>query len=297
MWRTKDSMGVNGTVSPENPESFDSWIGRIDEGKDQIASAPIRLLQATLDSTDAATLPSELPPLWHWLYFLQGERQSALGLDGHPQRGGFLPPIRLPGRMWAGGRLQFLRSLTPGTQMRRVSMIKDIRSKAGRSGQLVFVTVQHDIFDAHGLAIHEEQDLVYRDAPGPATPAAQPVAAPTNEQFAHTITPDPVLLMRYSALTFNGHRIHYDRPYAMQEEGYPGLVVHGPLIATLLMEELRRAHPHKHIKTFAFKAVSPLFDIAPFVVAGRVEADQQTAHLWARGPDGQLAMQASAGLD
>ena len=170
-------------------------------------------------------------------------RINNIDTDGHPKRGGFLPPVQLPRRMWAGGRLQFLRPLALGAQMRRVSVIKNIQSKTGRSGQLVFLTVQHDIFDAQGLAIREEQDLVFRDAPTSGTPAPKPAAAPADEQFARTITPDPVLLMRYSALTFNGHRIHYDRIYAMQEEGYPGLVVHGPLIATLLMEELRRAHP------------------------------------------------------
>ncbi|WP_029528046.1 FAS1-like dehydratase domain-containing protein [Polaromonas glacialis] len=284
-------------MNSENPESFDSWVGRLDECEDPVSSAPVRLLLATLDNANAPALPSELPPLWHWLYFLPGERQSNIDTDGHPKRGGFLPPVQLPRRMWAGGRLQFLRPLALGAQMRRVSVIKNIQSKTGRSGQLVFVTVQHDIFDAQGLAIREEQDLVYRDAPTPGTPAPKPAAAPNDEQFARIITPDPVLLMRYSALTFNGHRIHYDRTYAMQEEGYPGLVVHGPLIATLLMEELRRAHPHKHVKTFVFKAVGPLFDTAPFTVAGKVEDNGHTAHLWARAPDGQLAMQASAEID
>lgn len=252
-------------------------------------------MQAMLDYSDPVKLPSRLPPLWHWLYFLPGERQSNIGPDGHPQRGGFLPPITLPRRMWAGGRLRFLRPLTVGEPVRRLSTIRGIQTKSGRSGELVFVTVSHEVADAKGVAIREEQDIVYRDAPAPGSPVPQPAAAPTDEQFGRTVIPDPVLLMRYSALTFNGHRIHYDRPYAMHEEGYPGLVVHGPLIATLLVEELRRVHPQKTVRSFEFKAVSPLFDTAPFALNGKIE--DTTARLWARGPQGQLAMQASAELE
>jgi len=279
-------------TSLEPPKSFDAWVGRSTESAYRVTEAPIRLMQATLDAADAGVLPSGLPPLWHWLYFLPGERQSNIGPDGHPKRGGFLPPITLPRRMWAGGRLQFLHPLSVGEPIRRVSTIKSVQSKSGRSGELVFVTVLHEISDASGVAMREEQDIVYRDAPAPGTAAPQPAAAPTDEQFSRTVTPDPVLLMRYSALTFNGHRIHYDRPYAMQEEGYPGLVVHGPLIATLLMETLRHAHPDKTVRRFEFKAVSPLFDTAPFTLNGKLEGG--TARLWARGPAGQLAMQASA---
>jgi 3-methylfumaryl-CoA hydratase len=282
-------------TSLESPESFDAWVGRSDQRTDLITQAPVRLMQATLDAADAGALPSQLPPLWHWLYFLPGERQSNIGPDGHPGRGGLLPPITLPRRMWAGGRLQFLRPLALGEPVRCVSTIKSIQSKSGRSGELVFVTVLHQVSDGLGVAIHEEQDIVYRDAPAAGAPAPQPFEAPTDEQFSHTVWPDPVLLMRYSALTFNSHRIHYDRPYAMQEEGYPGLVVHGPLIATLLMEEMRRAHPEKAIRSFDFKAVSPLFDTAPFTVSGKLEGG--AARLWARGSEGQLAMQASAEIE
>lgn len=285
-------------MSVEQPESFDAWIGRSEDSADRITQAPIRLLQAALDYADASALPAALPPLWHWLYFLPGERQSNIGVDGHPRRGGFLPPVALPRRMWAGGRLQFLRPLAVDAPVQRRSTITNVQSKSGRSGQLVFVTVLHEISDVQGVAIREEQDIVYRDAPPPAAagaPAPAPQPAPTDEQYSRVVTPDPVLLMRFSALTFNGHRIHYDRPYAMQEEGYPGLVVHGPLIAMLLMEELRRTHPGKTIRQFEFKAVSPLFDTAPFSVNGKLEGN--TARVWARGPQGQLAMQASIELE
>ncbi|MPV60024.1 acyl-CoA dehydrogenase [Burkholderia sp. HI2761] len=285
-------------MTGEQPESFDAWIGRREESVDRITPAPIRLLRATLDDAEPSALPAALPPLWHWLYFLPGERQSNIGIDGHARRGGFLPPVALPRRMWAGGRLQFLRPLAVDTPIQRRSTIANVQSKSGRSGRLVFVTVLHEIGDAQGLAIREEQDIVYRDAPPPAaagTPAPAPQPAPTDEQYSRIVIPDPVLLMRFSALTFNGHRIHYDRPYAMQEEGYPGLVVHGPLIAMLLMEELRRTHPGKTIRAFDFKAVSPLFDTAPFTVNGKL--DGKTARVWARGPQGQLAMQASIELE
>ncbi|MBU9309093.1 FAS1-like dehydratase domain-containing protein [Burkholderia multivorans] len=285
-------------MTGEQPESFDAWIGRREDSVDRITPAPIRLLRATLDDAEPSALPDTLPPLWHWLYFLPGERQSNIGTDGHARRGGFLPPVALPRRMWAGGRLQFLRPLAVDTPIQRRSTIANVQSKSGRSGQLVFVTVLHEIGDAQGVAIREEQDIVYRDAPPPAaagTPAPAPQPAPTDEQYSRIVTPDPVLLMRFSALTFNGHRIHYDRPYAMEEEGYPGLVVHGPLIAMLLMEELRRRHPDKTIRAFDFKAVSPLFDTAPFTVNGKLEG--HTARVWARGPQGQLAMQANIELE
>ena len=182
--------------------------------------------------------------------------------------------------------------LQAGTNVTRTSRIADVSAKQGRTGPLVFVRVHHEISDAQGVAITEGQDIVYREmAQTGETPPAAP-AARTDEQFSRRITPDPVLLFRYSALTFNGHRIHYDRPYAMGEEAYPGLVVHGPLIATLLIDQLRRAHPAVHVRAFEFKAVSPLFDTAPFEVCGRLDGD--VASLWARGPQGQLAMQASA---
>lgn len=282
-------------MHPDNPPSYDAWIGRTETSADHIGSTPIRLLRGTLDDEHASALPAHLPPLWHWLYFLPGERQFNIGPDGHPRRGGFLPPITLPRRMWAGGRLRFLRPLAVGAAVTRLSTIQQIQVKSGRSGQLVFVTVLHEIGDDAGVAIREEQDIVYRDAPAAGAPAPQPTPAPVDEQYSRAVTPDPVLLMRFSALTFNGHRIHYDRPYAMQEEGYPGLVVHGPLIATLLMEELRRNHPGKTIRGFEFKAVSPLFDTAAFSVNGKVAGN--TAQLWARGPQGQLAMRASAEIE
>ena len=270
-----------------------SWIGNTETLNDRVTLAPLRALSATLDRDDPAPQPGDaVAPCWQWLYFLPLQPQSGLGSDGHPKRGGFLPPVPLPRRMWAGSRLEFRHALRAGDDVVRTSRIADISAKEGRTGPLVFVRVQHEIADAQGVAIVESQDIVYREMPQPGEQAPPPKAARTDEQFARRVTPDPVLLFRYSALTFNGHRIHYDRTYALGEEGYPGLVVHGPLIATLLIDELRRVHPEVRVTGFEFRGVSPLFDAAPFEVCGRL--DGETATLWARGPEGQLAMQASA---
>jgi 3-methylfumaryl-CoA hydratase len=272
------------------------WIGRSETRSELIAATPVAALCATLDRNDPAPVPgSELPNLWHWLYFTPLTRHSELGADGHAKRGGFLPPVPLPRRMWAGGRLEFLQPLHVGESVTRHSTIKDVNIKQGRSGALVFVCVRHDFSHGQGLALSEEHDIVYRDAPLPDAPAPEPTAAPRDEQFSRDIAPDPVLLFRYSALTFNGHRIHYDRNYVTGVEGYPGLIVHGPLIATLLMDLLRRNLPDAKVKRFDFKAVRPTFDIHSFSVCGK--ADGKTVTLWARDHEGWLTMQAEAEIE
>ena len=269
------------------------WIGRTEQRIDVVTAAPLAALAATLDRDDPAPLPgSDVPPLWHWLYFTPVAQQSELGPDGHPKRGGFLPPVPLPRRMWAGGRLEFHHPLKVGEQITRTSKIADVSVKEGRSGALVFVCVKHEISDARGTALAEEHDIVYRDQPRPGAPAPQP--APAEIDFARAIVPDPVLLFRYSALTFNGHRIHYDRSYVTSVEGYPGLIVHGPLLATLLLDLARRELPGARVRRFAFKAVRPLFDIHPFAVCGRRR--QGGLALWARDHEGWLAMDAAAEL-
>jgi len=285
---------MNETAS-ETPACGD-WLGRTTRLDDVITAAPVKAMSAALDRDDPPPAAGQaLPPLWHWLYFLPSDRQSEIGADGHPKRGSFLPPVTLPRRMWAGGRLQFLAPLRIGDALRRTSRIADISSKRGKTGPLVFVRVRHEIASGDTLALTEEHDIVYREAPQAGAAADPPPQAPTGEQFGRSVTPDPVLLFRYSALTFNGHRIHYDRSYVTEVEGYPGLVVHGPLIATLLVDLLRRERPEARLSTFAFRAMSPLFDTAPFSVCGRFD-DAKHASLWARGPQGQLAMQASATL-
>jgi len=278
-------------------KALQEWIGKREFRSDQVTAAPIVALSATLDRDDPAPQSGDpLPPLWHWLYFLPVTRQSALGDDGHARRGGFLPPIPLPRRMWAGSRLQFHRALNIGEGISRTSVISDVSHKEGRSGSLVFVTVRHEIRNAEGIAIGEEQDVVYRENPKPGDPVTVPKSAPESPDWQRMICPDPVLLFRYSALTFNGHRIHYDRPYATEVEGYSGLVVHGPLIATLLLDLLRRNVPDKAVSRFSFRAVRALFDTAQFAVCGRMAGDKKSVELWAQDVDGWLAMEATATL-
>ena len=197
--------------------------------------------------------------------------------------------------MFAGGRFTFNYALQVGDRIERTSRIKDVNGKQGRSGYMVFVTVQPEIADARGVAITEEHDIVYREEPRPDSPLLEPRAARTDEAFSREIAPDPVLLFRYSALTFNGHRIHYDRTYVTEVEGYPGLIVHGPLIATLLVDLLRRNLPTAKVAKFSFRAIRPLFDIHRFEVCGCPDNEKHVA-LWARGHEGNLAMEASAEL-
>lgn len=270
------------------------WIGRTEQRGDWVTAAPLAALAATLDRDDPEPMPgADVPPLAHWLYFLPLTRASEIGPDGHARRGGFLPPVPLPRRMWAGGRIDFHHALQVGDELTRVSRIVHVDAKAGRSGPLVFVTVRHEISNARGVALAEEHDIVYREAPQPGAPAPAPQPAPTDASFSREVVPDPVLLFRYSALTFNGHRIHYDRRYVTEVEGYPGLVVHGPLIATLLVELLRRERPQARLKRFAFTALRPSFDIHRFQVCGRDDGSSTFA-LWARDHEGFLTMRAEA---
>jgi len=270
------------------------WLGRTEQRTDEVTAMPLAALAATLDREDPSPGPGfEVPPLWHWLYFATVARQSELGPDGHPKRGGFLPPVALPRRMFAGGRLEFLQPLRVGERVTRTSKVTRVDGKQGRSGALVFVTVRHEFAVGGELAMTEEHDIVYRDSPQPGARAAEPQPAPAGETFAREIAPEPVLLFRYSALTFNGHRIHYDRSYVTEVERYPGLIVHGPLIATLLLDVLRRYAPEARVRRFSFRAVRPLFDIHQFTVCGRPDRERNY-QLWARDHEGALAMEASA---
>lgn len=278
-------------------EAWETWIGRTERSSDRVAAAPIAMLSATLDRDDPPPKDGDrLPPLWHWLYFLPHYRQSAVGPDGHAKRGGFLPPIPLPQRMWAGSRLTFKAPLHVGETITRESQIVDVVRKEGRSGPLAFVVVRHTIEGEQGVAIVDEHDIVYRGDARPGAQTGQPTPAAVDAAWSREIHADPVLLFRYSALTFNSHRIHYDRTYATETERYPGLVVHGPLIATLLVDLLRHGLPHAEMAAFSFRAISPLFDIAPLYVRGKPAHDRRSVKLWAETTHGGLAMDATATL-
>ncbi|MBB4303237.1 3-methylfumaryl-CoA hydratase [Rhodobium orientis] len=268
-------------------------IGRTETRSEVIEAGRVSALAATLDLETAPQGGAPLPQGWHWLFFNPFVRRGELGPDGHPRRGGFLPDVGLPRRMWAGGRLRYLAPLPIGAEADKTSEILDVASKTGRAGKLVFVTVKHSISTGGVLCIEEEQDIVYREAPAPGAPKPTPPAAPETSEWSAEFVPDPVLLFRYSALTSNGHRIHYDRPYATGEEGYPGLVVHGPLIATLLQGFAADCRPDEPLTGFSFRGMAPLFVDRPF----RLEAstgDAGSLDVWARGPDGELAMKAEA---
>lgn len=270
------------------------WEGRCETAAETVTEAPALSIAAMLNR-DIDTVSGQgaaLPPLWHWLYFLPKAKQCDLGEDGHPSLGGFLPPIPLPRRMWAGGRLQWHEPIRMGDELHRTTRIVSVSHKAGRSGDLVFVLLRHEFRKQGVLALTEEQDIVYRAPPRTNEPVIPPQSAPRDAVWARELHPDPVLLFRYSALTFNGHRIHYDRPYATQVEGYPGLVVHGPLLATLLIDLAQSERPHAIVSSFTFKAVRPTCDIHPFKVCGRPATDGGGAQLWAQDHEGWLTMQA-----
>ncbi len=312
-------------------EYLKQWTGRSETVQDVLHAKPLVLFSATLDRQDPPPKEGdEIPPFWHGLYFLTATRQSELGADGHPPRGGFLPPVPLPRRMFAGAQVDFVRPLHVGQTVERRATILGVSQKQGRSGEMVFLQLQHEISDAAGVCVVETQDIVYRDEPtaetetqikltGQAAVAASSTAAATNAvspaptfsknegpakkspvtpapaaqaQWSRTITPDPVLLFRYSALTFIGHRIHYDYPYATAVEGYPGLVVHGPLQATMLLDLLRCELPQCVPKRFVFRAVSPLFCTGAFRVCGVPSGEGQYS-LWIEDQHGRVTMQAT----
>ena len=245
-------------------------------------------MQATLDHEPTLQKGDPLPTFWHYLYFNPDFRASELAQDGHEKLGRFIPDFGLPRRMWAGGRVEIDKPLFLGEEVEKMSIIRVVEEKFGRSGRLMFVTVDHDFSVAGEHRFRETQNIVYREAPTPGT--LQPVGQPAREDatFKKKVTPDPVMLFRYSALIFYGHRIHYDSNYARDVEGYPGLVFHGPLTASLLIAEGLKKLGNSNLKAVDIRAMSPLFVTAPFTLEGR-ETDSGV-DLWARTPDGATAM-------
>lgn len=271
--------------------NYGAWVGRSKTDVDLITRTPLNALAATLD-LDAPELV--VPPLWHWVYFLSPTRMTDIGSDGHSKSLDFLPQTPLPRRMRAGGHVTFSKLLEIGEQAERHSTVENVQAKIGASGQLIFVSLRHEISGNRGARITEVENIVYREAP---SAEKKPIADRPLDLAAHwtsSVTPDPILLFNYSAVTLNSHRIHYDRTYSMQVEGYPGLVVHGPLTATLLLQLLAEHVPNAVVKDFSYNAVGPLFDTASFRLCGRI--DGHTATLWAMDNHDALALSAQAEL-
>ncbi|MDO8719021.1 MAG: MaoC family dehydratase N-terminal domain-containing protein [Polaromonas sp.] len=280
---------------------FSAWVGRLQTVTDTISPVQVRQMAATLNDGARLAQPdgAVLPAGWHWLYFNPLEVQSRLGDDGHPARGDFLPPVALPRRMWAGSRLQWSRAFAVGSVVTKASEILKVTQKSGRSGEMVFVTVAHDYADSHGPLLREEHDIVYRDWPSAdekAALAALGARARAGEHaFERTsagpepVSADAVALFRYSAATFNGHRIHYDVDYCREVEGYPGLVVHGPLIATLLLGYIEtKVAPGHFIRAFEFRAVRPTFDLTGFHL--HADGDDTSFTLWSTNNVGEVGI-------
>lgn len=265
------------------------WVGKTEDADDTLVLQQAIRMSALLDIKTPLSEGDELPHLWHWAYFAPSAPQSLIDVDGHPVRGGFLPPVPLPRRMWAGSRVRFVAPLRIGQSVSRRSEILSVDPKAGKQGRLVFVTVRHTLSTQDGVAIDEEQDIVYRE------PASTVMPAPAQEvrksDWSDPLTPDAVMLFRYSALTYNAHRIHYDLPYTKDVESYPGLVVQGPMTATLLLSAFMR-YTGKRASTFRFRGQSPLFADHPVRLCGCESTGAGAYDLWAEGPGGYTAMSA-----
>jgi 3-methylfumaryl-CoA hydratase len=269
-------------------------IGRVLSASDAVTAQLVRRLRATLDEVPGEPAAGDGAPLSiHWCLAPMAAPMSELGSDGLPERGGFLPPVALPRRMWAGGKLEWHDRLRVGDPIARRTEIADIALKEGRSGPLCFITLSHEISTARGLALRERQDLVFRDLEHDGAPPPAPLGlAPPAPQWQRTLRADPVLLFRYSALTFNSHRIHYDRRYCEKSEGYPGLLVHGPLQATLLIELAHSTRPETMPRRFEYRALRPLFDGAMFTVNALTAGDG--LELWIADEAGQPTMKGRA---
>ncbi len=272
-------------------EYLKQWEGKSETHEDVISLSTAQAMAATLDWQDLPEAGDVLAKPGHWLHFLPCARQSDISTDGHPKKGGFLPPVPLPRRMWASGKVDFHQPLRIGDTVRRVSTVKSVTHKQGGSGNLVFVVVEHAIYAGETLAISDTQNLVYREDPAPGAPAPKPMAPKHSPEFSREVMPDPVLLFRFSALTFNSHRIHYDRNYAMNEEGYAGLVVHGPLSATLLLDLVRSEMPEAEITHYDYRAVRPLIDGNAFQIQACRNDDG--LNLWVVDHEGAMTMQAT----
>jgi 3-methylfumaryl-CoA hydratase len=284
------------TTDTLNLDHLRRWSGRAETREELLAPWPATALAATLRDGDAPwRVGQALPPLWHWCYFLPAAPQNGLGPDGHPARGGYLPPVPLPRRMWAGSQFEFFAPLALGASATKTSTVADVSLKQGKGGALVFVKVRHEVHTGGALLLREFHDIVYREAARPGE-SAPPQTPPADAAWTVEHRPDAPLLFRYSALTFNSHRIHYDYPYVTQVEGYDNLIVHGPLIATLLLEAAQQHNPGRAVRAYSFKAIRPLTCGKRFAARGHAARPDGSVTLWAEDEQGALLMQATASL-
>ena len=284
---------TNNSDAPKlDEDNLRQWIGNTESIEETIAAEPLQRMRATLDMPPKVIETGEIvPPLWHWAYFLTPVRASKLGRDGHPALGDFMPSVPLPRRMWAGGEFTFDGALKVGDHARKQSTVRDVTVKNGRTGRLCFVKVEHCIYVGDEIRFSEIHNIVYRDVKQAGENDILPPEAPDNASWTLEVVPNSTLLFRYSALTFNGHCIHYDLDFCREVEGYPGLVFHGPLTATMLLQLAVDQNPDRAIAAYEFRALSPLFDNAVFNLNGRMEGNK--AILWASNADGCLAMKSA----
>jgi 3-methylfumaryl-CoA hydratase len=276
-------------------EHLRSWVGREQRAQAVLSPFPARALAAAIDSPRAMEEGGVLPVGWQWLYFLDTPSAAGTGEDGHMSKGGFLPPIPLPRRMWASGTQEITRPLRLGLAAEKVSRVHGIELKEGRSGALVFVSLEHTLSQAGTVCIREQQQLVYRAAPTAAAPLPQGEIASRTADWSRTFKADPILLFRFSALTYNAHRIHYDRDYAMHQELYPGLVVHAPLLVILLLDVLTRHVPEADMRSVRFRAIRPTFESAEVSLQAQQLGNE--IHLWSSDQDGYVGVSATAQLN
>ncbi len=275
-----------------NIDHLRTWIGREQRLEDSLEPFRARALAAALDHQALPQSGDELPPCWHWLYFAETPPTAGTGEDGHPHKGGLLPPVPLPRRMWSAGSVVLAAPLRLGERAEKRSTVRSIEEKSGKTGALVFVGVEHELTQNGKTCIREKQTLVYRPMPTAATPLPPGEAPPSHFDWSHRVAATSVLLFRYSALTYNAHRIHYDREYAIREELYPGLVVHGPLLVTLLLDLALRHSAAGRMEEFEFRAIRPTFDAGPIELRG--QSDGRAARLWSIADNNFVGMHVSA---
>ena len=273
--------------------NYNEWIGKSENRSDSMAPEQLQRFEAMLNrDPHSITSNKELTPCAHWTYFTPMDMHSNIAVDGHARKGDFLPPVELPKRMWAGGKILFKKPLLTGIPAEKKSTITAIDEKEGSTGKLCFVTIRHQISAKGSVAIDEVQQIVYREESEKGAHPIRTQPLDIDPDWKKTTKPDTVLLFRFSALTFNTHRIHYDQDYVRNVEGYPNLVVHGPLLLVLMLDAFKAKHDGKVIEDIEYKAVGPIYLDEQITICGK-SVDNHRVELRAIGSDGNMAMKAT----